>query len=439
MTDDAYFAPSWLPKGIQVLDGQVLVGIVVDVPFADTVETVEDLIGTEIGAERLSATARSVRQDLGQRLFLDDPTTTSTTVARQGVWWAKDGATDADRLLVVFAIDPGPAADPYEPTWDSGLILLPFEPFTPGISRFDEADDVEATGDHAPVAGQVPVWTESDDDPDVLVLRPGDAPGAGGGTFTAAAVLWAAAFDLTDPASLGQVDTAGVIDALNGLLTDAGLAAVVDGDKVIAWSSSTPSGIYTVGGALTTLTFTPGPSAGNWVAVEAYVDGGANPSVGGTFLLSPGVPMPENLPPVPWPTHHLILAFQQPDISVGSWTLGVHDGASGTLLSSTADPDDNTTIWTWSQLPFARGLWAIDLMTLSDVDAGIIDITVNGEPVGQVDGYSDPAMPNVLTTRTFDLPRDVWANVVLANPTKNAVSTGYRMYVQAIVLRRTGD
>lgn len=181
-------------------------------------------------ATRLTATATVERSSLEWILFLDDITTTNTDGAPLGTWWATDGATDADRLLVAYSPNSVSAAtfapswvgkglqvldgddlvgvpvdvaysdsvvtvadlagafsldggDLFDPTYDDGLISLPVASIetllaNAGRTRFDALDDVSATGDTAPDDGQVPTWDAVEEK-----WIPADPP-AGGGSGT---------------------------------------------------------------------------------------------------------------------------------------------------------------------------------------------------------------------------------------------------------------
>lgn len=121
-------APSWVPEGLAVLDGQTLQIVVVNEAyvFDESHETVADVVAFEVagaGYSRLSATGAPERTSEAWVLFLEDLTTTdlSDVDERGGVWLATVGAGDASARLIGFSEDPGPGVDPYSPTWPDGF------------------------------------------------------------------------------------------------------------------------------------------------------------------------------------------------------------------------------------------------------------------------------------------------------------------------------
>lgn len=125
-------AASWVPKGILDLNGETLVGVIVNAGYSDLVETVFDITDDEVtGAEyeRLTCTARVEQIGGAWKLFLDGVTTTdlSDVIDRQGIWWATPGADDSHRRLIGYGDDPGGAVNPYSPTWPDGAYDIAIE------------------------------------------------------------------------------------------------------------------------------------------------------------------------------------------------------------------------------------------------------------------------------------------------------------------------
>lgn len=145
MTDPQLSAEQ-VKRGAQVLDGDTLIGIVLKSTFTFTPEdeTAADLgLATYemsgAGYDRLTATARVERIDGEWKLFLDDVTTTDLSASgdRAGIYWVTDEAVDADALTVVYADDPGGPVNPYEPTWDSGIVAFPIESMNARLSAVE--------------------------------------------------------------------------------------------------------------------------------------------------------------------------------------------------------------------------------------------------------------------------------------------------------------
>lgn len=133
-------APSWIPNGFQVLDGQTLGLLVVDgtYTFDESHVTVADIVDFEVtgtGYARFTAMGEAVRGEEAWTLFLNDVGTTDLSaidseLERAGVWLYRVGSSDATSPLIGFSEDPGPPVDPYEPTWPDGFYELLLRSFS---------------------------------------------------------------------------------------------------------------------------------------------------------------------------------------------------------------------------------------------------------------------------------------------------------------------
>ncbi len=118
-------------RGLQELDGDALVGLVLDSTYIfDPDHTAIDVLPYEVAGgsyTRLTATGSAERIADEWKLFLDGITTAdlSDSDPRSGVYWLGAAVDDEDRPTIGFADDPGAPVDPYEPTWDDGIFALP--------------------------------------------------------------------------------------------------------------------------------------------------------------------------------------------------------------------------------------------------------------------------------------------------------------------------
>lgn len=151
------FSEAWLPNGIQTLTAAELLLVVSSAPFAPSAISAADLSGTEVGP-RVSCTGAPHREESGWQLGLDDIGDSTLTDVAASYYLVIDGATDADRLIV-GGDDQAIPAGLWEPSFDDGAIFLPFEQRTADRVRFDQLEDVDATGDHEPTDGQAPLWS----------------------------------------------------------------------------------------------------------------------------------------------------------------------------------------------------------------------------------------------------------------------------------------
>lgn len=190
MPDPAELYAEQIQRGLAGLDGDTLTGIIVDDTYVfdadhDTDTAVETAEVAGAGYTRPTSTAR-VERTAGAdawKLFLDDitPTDLSAVTNRGGIAWVTDTG-----LTVVYADDPGGAVDPYEPTWDDGIVELPIESVAGRLAAAEAALAAQILTDHADVDvttaqtdGQALLWHEASD-----TWKPGAVGGGGGGGAT---------------------------------------------------------------------------------------------------------------------------------------------------------------------------------------------------------------------------------------------------------------
>jgi hypothetical protein len=82
-----------------------------------------------------------------------------------------------------------------------------------------------------------------------------------------------------------------------------------------------------------------------------------------------------------------------------------------------------------------RGSYTLVLISYKSTDRGIATITIDGVQVGTIDLYAATATDNVFDTLPVTFGADGIHTLRVTNPTKNASSTGYRIYIRAICFR----
>ena len=123
-----------------------------------------------------------------------------------------------------------------------------------------------------------------------------------------------------------------------------------------------------------------------------------------------------------------------PSATVGSWPLEVSTTSLYNARTNAGSHVQNDYI-AWD-LNLSAGTWAAQLLYLQLASGGIAHLSIDGVQVGTIDTYGATAN-NVTGTVTGITVTGGTQRVQLTMATKNASSTHFRLYMQALALRRT--
>jgi hypothetical protein len=116
-------------------------------------------------------------------------------------------------------------------------------------------------------------------------------------------------------------------------------------------------------------------------------------------------------------------------------TIDIDSGAIGNATIRTDGTQNALISW---PVVLAAGTWTVSLIHCTNVANGIYSVQFDGVEKGTIDGYSNPAVKNVISTVTgITVATTAKITIMLKMATKNGASAGYYGYIQAMRIIRT--